>query len=102
MAEIDVRPGPDPAPVITTELDGVTVRLALRWFPRIESWVLSVRDPSDVPLSMPMRVAPGAPLPLDRRDPRVPPGTLRWEGPEPYRREDLGVRLRLIYDEVGA
>lgn len=98
--EIDVRPGTRDAPVVTTELDGRTVRLALRWLPWISSWVMEVRDPADVPLSPPLRVSPGVPLPLDVRDPRVPPGVLRWEGPEPYQRDDLGVRLLLVYDEA--
>lgn len=97
---IDVRPGTAPAPVISTEVDGVAVRLAFRWLPNLESWVMQVRDPGDVPLSMPLRVSPGVALPLDTRDPRVPPGSFRWEGPEPYGRDDLGVTLVLLYDEA--
>ena len=95
---VDVSPGGRDALEVETTLDGVTIRITLRWLPRITAWVYQVLDADGVALGMQRAVRPGAWIRLDRRDPRVPPGWLTWSRcPEPYERADLGVALQLEY-----
>lgn len=95
--EIDVRPGDRTSLTLTTELEGVTTHIRLRWFPRARRWCCDLVDATDASLSLPQLVQPGGRHAFDPRDPRLPPGALEWRGPDHYGRADLGETLLLFY-----
>lgn len=97
--KLDITPGEDMAPVFTHELEGISIRTAFRWLPQISRWIVYFRDPEDKLLGWPHIVAPGGDIYLDVRDPRVPPGRMGFDGPDPYVREDLGTKVNLYYLE---
>lgn len=90
---VDVRPGARFAFSFLVTLGGVAYRMRLRWLPEPAAWTLIVQRPDRTPLTPDLIVRPGGRV-------FVPglAGTLRWTGPEPYRREDLGVALRLVWE----
>jgi hypothetical protein len=94
---IDVRPGGSPVFSVGAVLDGLEVRFSLRWLPFVGLWTCTLKSPAGVDLSMPLMVQPGGLIRADVRDPRVPPGSLLWLGPDGYGRDDLGETLRLVY-----
>ncbi len=94
---IDMRPGSDPLVSAGAELDGIETRFSLRWLPFVGRWTCTLKAPDGDDLSMPLMVQPGGLIRADVRDPRVPPGSLLWLGPDDYGRDDLGGTLRLIY-----
>ena len=96
---VDVRPGALFAVVVSAQLGGVTVAFALRWLPRLGRWSCQMRTTSGEVLSIDAIVQPAGRVLFDARDPRVPPGSLVWTGPDDYTRTDLGETLRLIYVE---
>lgn len=86
---IDVSPNGLAAFTVGATLDGVTLRFRFRWLPFIGLWTMTV-----VGHSMPLVVRSGGRVLIN---PSVVPGQLVWLGPDPYTREDLGDRLRLVY-----
>lgn len=94
---LDLVPGDDRALVRSYTLDGVAVRLWLQWHDVTGRWQLEVRTPAGRLLGLPSLAAPGGVVRL-ASGAQTPPGTLRWEGVDPYTRTDLGRSLRLVYD----
>lgn len=87
----------DYAVTVATTLDGVVVRIALRWLARIGRWAAYLTDAAGAPASAQLLVQPGGEVLFDRRSASAPPGRLVWVGPDDYGRLDLGARLRLWY-----
>ncbi len=98
--EIAIVAGEDSAFAVSPELEGVTLRLAFRWLPRIASWVclptLPSGDPFE-PVGIQQRVSPNGELLIDSRRTDTPPGRLYFVGSEPVERSDLGTACRLVY-----
>lgn len=104
MADVLVQLAPRGAPAFATtvELVGptrtVTVRLDLRWLPRIGKWRIWVMTPDrSEHLAIETLVSPGGYIPTDIRDSRAPEGRLEWLGPDPYQRDDLGRTVQLVF-----
>jgi hypothetical protein len=86
-----------PSYLRTFTLGGTDYRIALTWRERTGSWYLDLYDAEEAPLALGRRVSPGwSPL-LGLDIDGGPEGMLFVRGPEPYRREDLGAGLRIIF-----
>jgi hypothetical protein len=95
---IDISPGGDKAFSLATTIDGVSIRLAFRWLPRLSRWWLDVQRPDGSPLALHGLVQPGGRVLLDPR--AGIRGALRFVGPEDYTESDIGDTLRLVYDDA--
>jgi hypothetical protein len=94
---VDLRPNGLFAFICTAEIDGVTVRLDLRWWDRMALWALVMLDPDGVPLAIQQVVRPGGLVLKDPRSEATPAAEMVWNGPDPYARDELGAALRLLY-----
>lgn len=85
----------------TVDLDGVSVRMTLRWMDRTASWYLDLEDPTGEAIVRGVRVVTHWPLWVRLRDDRRPPGQLLalslTDDDSPAGRDDLGSRVVLVY-----
>lgn len=91
---VDVRAGDSLAFAVNAVLSGVEIRFRLRWLPRLGLWTCLPTYPDGSELGIEQMVRGGGRLLID---PRVLPGALVWDGPDPYARGDLGESLQLVY-----
>jgi hypothetical protein len=87
----------------TTTLGDVQLEFEYTWYPRLESWHVTVRTRDGEPIARGLRLAPGAAPLHGRVDDRLPDGVFLVAGPSEYGREALGETLGLVYvpaDEV--
>lgn len=80
-----------------TTLDGTVYRITLTWRPRTRGWYMDLYDSQGDPIALGRRLNPGWPPLRGVVDERVPPGGFIVIGPDPYRRQDLGDDLQILY-----
>jgi hypothetical protein len=81
----------------SVSLGGVEVQLATRWAEGPGAWYMDVLTSAGVPIVSGMRVTPGGYIWQDGQNPLLPPGSLAATGPDPYRREQMGQDVQVIY-----
>lgn len=94
---INVAPGQAFARRITTTVQDVTVRIAVRWLDRLGRWQVQISTADGVALTGWWLVEGGGEIPIDTRQTGAPPGSWLWLGGTEYSRLDLGEALQLVY-----
>ena len=82
-------------------LGGVEVQLATRWADGPGAWYVDVYTAAGVKVLSGCRISPGGYVWQAGQDPLLPAGSLAATGPDPYRREQLGVDVHLVYLDPG-
>ena len=82
-------------------LGGIEVQLATRWADGPGAWYVDVLTSAGVPIVSGMRISPGGYVWQEGQSPLLPAGSLAAIGPDPYRREQMGTDVQLIYLEPG-
>lgn len=81
----------------TTTLGDVQLEFEYTWYPRLQSWHVTVRTRRGEPIARGLRLAPGAAPLQGRVDDRLPDGVFLVAGPSNYGRDALGETLGLVY-----
>jgi len=81
----------------SVSLGGVEVQIVTRWAEGPQAWYVSVETGAGEPIISGRRITPAGYVWFEGQDPRLPPGSLIAVGPDPYRREQLGIDVRLGY-----
>lgn len=79
----------------TVALDGVEVRLSLRWSEGCGAWYADLDTADGIRLVSGSRLTPGAPLFCTTEAPSLPSGAFVVTGDDPYQRDSLGVGVAL-------
>mgnify|MGYP003436277112 FL=1 len=82
-------------------LGGIEVQIATRWADGPGAWYVDVATASGEPVLSGCRVSPGGYVWQEGADPRLPAGSLIATGPDPYRRDQLGIDVQLVYLDPG-
>ncbi len=82
-------------------LGGVPVQIILDWRDNPGAWYANVETDAGARVLSGVRVSPGGLVWREGQDPRLPPGNLYTDGPDPYDRLQLGGDVRLLYFEPG-
>jgi len=83
----------------TVPLGDGKFRITLTWRERCRAWYLDVYTAAGVAVALGRRVSPGYGPLLDLSLPTGPEGMIIASGKDPYRREDFGDSVRLVYYE---
>lgn len=79
------------------ELDGVVLQFRVRWRARMGAWYIDTLDATGDPIVVGRRLSPGSSPWAGVVDDRLPPGILTVIGRDPYRRNDLGGDVVVVY-----
>lgn len=85
----------------TPTLGGTQIQIATRWQEGPGAWYADVYTAAGEKVLSGCRISPGGYVWQEGQDPRLPPGSLAATGPDPYRREQMGVDVHLIYLDPG-
>lgn len=80
----------------STTLGGVELQIVTRWEAGPGAWYVDVETSGGVPILSGQRVTPGGYVWQHGQDARLP-GALAAIGVDPYRREQLGSAVRVIW-----
>ena len=85
----------------TPSLGGIQVQIVTRWAEGPGAWYVDVSTASGERILSGQRVSPGGYVWTESQDPRLPAGSLYASGPDPYRRDQMGLDVQLVYYEPG-
>lgn len=95
---IEIALSPERARAVhEVDLDGASYRLTLTWRESLGAWYADLATASGSPIVVGQRVSPGGEIVPDKSIPGAPRGILLAQGPDPYKRGDLGGSLVIGY-----